>query len=233
MKSMKYIGLTALGLSATATADTESWSGCFVGLHAGLAQVESSFTGTYFAGGAIDDDLGSVEGDDEFLGAQAGCRLQLGDHWVLGLRIDGSRAETNARHLYINGTGPTNFVSYESEDLATLTSQLGFLINERSLIYLNLGYGRIDMLVEDTDPDYLEPIYFQRKDRLSDLMVGVGFEYRFNDRWSAFGEYNRIDFGTERDAPLTDLSTWDINDYTADIGHEMDFFKLGVNFSFF
>ena len=232
MNVIKYIGLTAFGLSAVAAADTEKWSGCFVGLHGGFAQVESSFRGTFFVGGAIDDDLGSVEGDGEFFGAQAGCRLRFSDNWVLGLRVGGSKGKTNARHLYINGTGPTNFVSYESKDLATLTSQLGFLISEDSLVYLNLGYGRIDMLVEDTDPNYHEPIYFQRKDTLSDFMVGIGYEYRFSDRWSAFAEYNRIDFGTERDALLTDLSTWDINDYTADIGHEIDFFKLGVNFSF-
>jgi opacity protein-like surface antigen len=232
MKNATYIGLIALGFSATATADNDTWNGCFAGLHGGFAQVESSFRGTFFAGGPIDDDLGSVEGDGEFFGAQLGCRFQLGDSWVLGLRLSGSEGETDARHLYINGTGPTNFVSYESENLAALTSQLGVLIGDRSLVYLNLGYGRIDMLVEDTDPEYEEPIYFRRRDTLSDIMLGVGYEYRFSDRWSVFAEYNQIDFGTERDALLTDLSTWDINDYTADIGHEMDFVKLGVNFTF-
>ncbi|GAA4808736.1 hypothetical protein GCM10011365_16800 [Marinicella pacifica] len=230
MRSFKYLGLLALSCSAMAASD--DWRGCYVGVHGGSAEVDSSYRGVFFVGDVINDNLGTVSGDGEFFGAQVGCRMLVSDNWVLGLRLSGSDGDTNARHPYINGTSPTNYVSYDADNLVTLSGQFGFLLSEASLLYVNLGYGQIDMLVEDTDPNYQEPIYFQHKDTLDDVMVGVGFEYRFNANWSVFAEYNQIDFGTERNVLLTDLSTWDIDDYQADIGHEMDFFKLGVNFQF-
>ena len=105
-------------------------------------------------------------------------------------------------------------------------------MSDTSLIYLNLGYGQIGMTIEDTDPNYQRPIYFQHIKTQRDLLFGLGYEYRFNKNWSLFAEYNQIDFGTDRGVVLNDLSDWEIDDYTADISHEMTYFKIGVNFSF-
>ncbi|MCX7546238.1 outer membrane protein [Marinicella gelatinilytica] len=231
MKVYKYISLLGLSFSAM-TVSANKWNGCYAGIHAGTAEVDNRFVTTYFAEEEYNDDLGSVEGDGEFFGVQAGCRMQFNNNWLIGARISASHGDTHAKHLYINGTGPTNFVSYQSDDLITLTGQLGFLISDKSLLYMNLGFGQIEMLIEDTDPNYQRPIYFQHKKTQRDLLLGVGYEYRFNRHWSLFAEYNQIDFGTDRGVVLNDLSDWEIHDYTADISHDMDYFKLAVNFSF-
>ncbi len=234
MKSIKYAGLLAVSFSAFGAEKSMDWSGCFIGAHGGTARIDNHFVGTFFEGESYNDNLGTVESDGEFFGLQAGCRMQFSSDWVLGFRISGSDGETDARHLYINGTGPDNFVSYESDNLASISGQLGFLLSDASLLYMNLGYGQIQMTVQDTDPFY-QPgaIFFQNKRTLDDLVVGIGYEYRFSDHWSVFAEYNQIDFGTDRSVSLNDFSDyWDINDYTADIEHDMDYFQLGVNFNF-
>ncbi|MCB1581904.1 MAG: outer membrane beta-barrel protein [Marinicella sp.] len=234
MKKINYLGMMVLSFSVCADSDN-SWNGCYLGAHGGSANVDNHFVATFFAEEPLNKDIGSVDDSSGIYGLQAGCRMQLSNSdWVLGFKVSGSEGDTNAKHLYIEGTSENNYVSYQSENLATISAQLGFLLSDVSLLYMNLGYGQVQMLVQDTDPTYYRgPIFFQNKRTLEDVLVGVGYEHRLSDHWSVFAEYNRIDFGKDRDVPLHDLSNfWDINDYTADISHDMDFFQLGVNFSF-
>lgn len=232
MKTIKYLSLLAVSL--TVNAEDHSWDGCYFGAHGGSANVDNQFVATFFAEEPLNKDIGSVDDSAGIYGLQAGCRMQLDSDWVLGFKLSGSEGDTHAKHLYIEGTSENNYVSYKSENLATLSAQLGYLLSDASLLYMNLGYGQMQMLVQDTDPTYYRgAIFFQNKRTLEDVMLGVGYEYRLSDHWSVFAEYNRIDFGKDRDVPLHDLSNfWDINDYTADISHDMDFFQLGVNFNF-
>ncbi len=232
MKKIKYLGLLAVSLSIHA--EEHAWDGCYLGAHGGSANVDNHFVATFFEGESIDSDIGTVDDSGGIYGLQAGCRMQLNSDWVLGFKISGSEGDSQSKHLYIDGTSENNYVSYQSENLSTVSAQLGFLLADDSLLYMNLGYGQLQMLVQDTDPTYFRgPIFFQNKRTIEDVLVGVGYEHRLSDHWSVFAEYNRIDFGTDRDVPLHDFSNfWDINDYTADISHDLDFFQLGVNFSF-
>lgn len=234
MKKISLVSMLALSASSIAAEENRLWNQCYLGAHAGSANVENHFVGTFFEGEVINTDLGTVKDDGMQYGLQVGCRMQLNDHWVLGGKISASDGETDAKHLYLGGTSVNNYVAYESKNLSSISGQLGFLLTDNSLLYLNLGYGQIQMTIQDTDPTYYRgEIFFQNKRTLNDLLLGVGFEHRFNGHWSLFLEYNQIDFGTDRNVPLNDYSNfWDINDYTADISHDMNYFQVGLNYNF-
>jgi opacity protein-like surface antigen len=234
MKNICAISLLVFGTSALAAEGNRLWNQCYVGAHAGSASVENHFVGTFFAEEVINDDLGAKKGDGEQFGIQVGCRKQLSDQWVLGMKVSGSEGKNESKQIYLGGTGINNFVSYESNNYSSISGQIGFLLSDNSLLYLNLGYGQVQLTIEDSDPTYIpEPILFRNKRTLNDVLLGLGFEHRFNNQWSLFAEYNQINFGSDRNVVFNDLSNyWDIDDYTATVSHDMNYFQVGLNYNF-
>ncbi|MBH1973494.1 MAG: porin family protein [Rhodobacteraceae bacterium] len=107
-------------------------------------------------------------------------------------------------------------VNVSVENMATIFGRAGYAVNDQFLAYGLVGYswadGKVSMDGESESRN------------LDGLTLGVGGEYKFNQNWSAFGEYDYTNFGTIEDTSnLLENSSLE-----ADI----NVFKLGVNYRF-
>lgn len=107
-------------------------------------------------------------------------------------------------------------VNVSVENMATIFGRAGYAVNDQFLAYGLVGYswadGKVSMDGESESRN------------LDGLTLGVGGEYKFNQNWSAFGEYDYTNFGTIEDTSnLLENSSLE-----ADI----NVFKIGVNYRF-
>jgi outer membrane immunogenic protein len=195
-----------------------SWTGFYLGAHVGAGW------------GAKDwdfvlplDSFHTTFPVNGFLGGgQLGYRWQSG-MWVWG--VEGS----------ISGTGIVgqNVCSEASELnckstvdwLATATAQVGWAV-DHALLYIKGGaaWAGDHHSVTFTDGD---PFGHVDETRLGPLF-GAGITYAFDPAWSAFIEYNYMDFGTNKNlftCPNCEIVRFDIS-------QQIHVIKAGVNYKF-
>ena len=161
-----------------------SWTGLYIGAHAGTGwgTTESEFSAIAFP-------ISQTQSNGFLGGVQGGYNLQLGPAAVIG--IEGDFSWTG-----IKGTSPCIVVFSCSTDhdwIATVAGRFG-VTYDRALFYVKGGvawaqttysaalFGTTITSVDET--------------RLGALF-GTGVEYAFLPGWSAKLEYNYIDFGKD------------------------------------
>ena len=162
-----------------------SWTGCYVGAHAGGGWYRSSYT-----------DNSSDQGGTGWVGgAQAGCNYQVrqfvigleGEYWWSGLRTENTTSES--------GVTFSSVARNRSDWDIALRMGVTF---DRALFYGKLGVatGRLDY---NTFDNFGGEVTFSETgtSRPNGLLVGVGLEYAVTDQWSAKIEYNYINFGNQ------------------------------------
>jgi outer membrane immunogenic protein len=92
-----------------AAAPVFSWTGCYVGLHAGGAKMHTSIA-TNFEGAGF---AGDNSGTGAVAGGQAGCNYQQGN-WVFGVEGEGSWSSTKATNLLT--LSPINSESFTTKN---------------------------------------------------------------------------------------------------------------------
>lgn len=177
-----------------------AWTGCYAGGHAGsgwhrIDQVANTNT----AGAAFIPPLpyGSSDGAAFLGGVQAGCDYQFSGNWVAGVQgmasfgnIKSSNASTDPRL-----TAFGEFQQSTTRNIYTATGRLGYLLTPQILGYAKGGgaWSHVDTLVFGTIPFFF-PSESVESNRAG-WTVGGGFEWMFASKWSAFVEYNYMDFG--------------------------------------
>jgi outer membrane immunogenic protein len=169
-----------------------SWTGCYVGGHAGgvWAKQEDWIvrtpTGAFFG-----QSLGGHEADSWLAGAQAGCDFQFADGFVIGIQGDYAWSDAEGSHDSTRETG----VAYHGKvrSLATVTGRVGYGW-DRLLGYVKGGaaWERDEYWATTT---ILGTAYTARETRPG-WTIGVGGEYAFTNFLSGFVEYNYSDFGS-------------------------------------
>jgi outer membrane immunogenic protein len=169
-----------------------SWSGCYIGGHAGglWARQEDWIVRT--PGGAFyGQSLGGHEADSWLAGAQAGCDYQFAGGFVIGIQGDYAWTDAEGSHDSAREFG----VAYHSKvkSLATVTGRIGYAW-DRFLGYVKGGgaWERDDYWATTI---ILGTAYAARETR-SGWTIGVGGEYAFTNVLSGFVEYNYYDFGS-------------------------------------
>ncbi|MGN6487187.1 MAG: outer membrane protein [Devosia sp.] len=216
--------LPLAGVVATTTAaDAQPWSGCYVGVSVGFAAQSVDIP---LAAGLYDGGSHVAEGGT--LGLRAGCDTQI-DRLVLGVvgtveitRSSGSNA------FFPVGPGFPEYLTTEATAYGSLKGRLGYLVDPSLLLYGSAGIAFVHNRHTDYDngPTFLGEVEGTRLG----LTAGIGAEYAFAEGWSAFAEYNYMDFG-RADLTLVDGVLWPlpwVNSYD-NAAHAL---TLGVNYRF-
>jgi outer membrane immunogenic protein len=179
--------LTISAGSAFAAPPAFTWTGCYVGLHAGADWGQSTWSNY---GSATMDTNGAIGG------AQAGCNYQV-QSFVLG--VEGE--------IWGSGlTGSTNFSDGEgTETLKTtsnfagdLAARFGYAI-DRALIFGKVGVASADYRYTDvyTDTEGVTIFDAQGHATHTGLLLGLGLEYAIDAHWSFKGEYDYINYASK------------------------------------
>jgi outer membrane immunogenic protein len=193
-----------------------SWTGCYVGVHAGFGASNSNWTPTLQQWEVLS---ASMNASGALGGAQAGCNYQT-QNLVLGLE-----GEVWGAGL----TGDTSFNDFEGttklrtrSDLgADVAARVGYAV-DRVLLYGKVGVAWADYRFTDTydfegfADNPVEP----------GLLLGLGAEYAIDSHWSVKGEFDAIVFGG-RDFAMSGPYT-----YIVKIRNDEELFKVGANYRF-
>lgn len=171
-----------------------SWTGCFLGAHAGGVWGDSDKWIPRTPGGAFEGvSLGSHSVDGVIGGVQGGCDYQLRSGLVIGFAGNYGWTDAGGTHPSARETGV--FYHSEAQALYSVTGRLGYGF-DRSLLYIQGGaaWERADYSASTT----MIGTAYRASDTRSGWTIGGGGEYAFTRRLSAFVEYGYYDFGTER-----------------------------------
>jgi outer membrane immunogenic protein len=175
-----------------------SWTGCYLGGHAGGLWANSGDWVVRTPGG---DFFGQSLGEHDLSGwvggGQAGCDYQFAGSYVIGIQGDYAAADAEGSHDSAREIG----VAYHSKikSLASMTGRIGYGW-DRFLGYVR-GGGAWERDNYWATTIVLGTAYTARETR-SGWTIGVGGEYAFTNFVSGFVEYSYYDFGT-RDIGLT------------------------------
>jgi outer membrane immunogenic protein len=246
------VGLLALGLSSAFAADMAvkappmyepapvwSWTGFYIGANAGAGwgTTESSLSSISAGGLSVPVNLPIDQNSRSgFLGGgQIGYNYQMG--WaVLGVQAD-------IEGMDVQGTTPCIVAfscSANSHWLATVTGRIGGVVADKTLIYvkggaawmntthtfssssaLGLGIGGIGGASISADSTPVGGL------------LGMGVEYAFSPNWSAFIEYDYIQFqNTNVGFSLTPLVGVGGATANVNIQEKLSIAKVGANYKF-
>ncbi|MCK1742373.1 porin family protein [Bradyrhizobium sp. 139] len=211
-----------------------SWTGFYLGGHvgAGWGTTESTLTGLTGAGGGIIPGGFPIDQNSRsgFLGGgQAGYNWQTG--WaVLGVQGD-------IAGMDVKGTTPCVFIASctgKSDWLATVTGRLGGVVADRTLVYVKGGAAWLHTDHTFSAAAGLGPAAFSVSSNSTSFgwLIGLGAEYAFDHNWSAFIEYDYMDFDKKSIAfdfsPLAGVPAV----ANVDIKNKLSIAKVGLNYKF-
>jgi outer membrane immunogenic protein len=185
----------AAGLSsARVRSPSAELTGCYIGGNVdygwGRAEVDTG------AGTASATNHGAVAG------GQIGCDYQFaGTGFVVGIRdmfdwtgLEGDTTFTSGPLFGSTANSKTRWVN-------TLTGRIGYAVFPTSLLYFRGGGAWSRMNVDIINGAGAQIGQFANNK--GGYVVGAGWEYKFAPNWSAFVEYNYMNFGTTSGATAT------------------------------
>jgi outer membrane immunogenic protein len=225
-----------------------SWSGCYIGAHAGYGWGQKEFSDPQL--GAVDPIFGpppiftvapagtSLDNDTSgwLAGGQVGCNYQVGS-WVFGLEGDYAWANIDGTIIdpfFANKNGDPQLLSAETRGLGSVTGRVGYAF-DRFLVYGKGGAAwandRYDAILFNQIAiifGVAPPVAFSASEDRLGWTIGAGVEYAFWDRWSVKVEYNHYEFGDRR----VNLVSTAGDILPLDIDQGIDTLKVGVNYRF-
>jgi outer membrane immunogenic protein len=208
-----------------------SWTGFYIGAHvgAGFGETESTIT-TAAPVVSLPFSQNSRSG---FLGGG-----QIGYNWQAGWAVFGVQADIAG--MNVKGTTPCGVVinlftcSSESQWLATVSGRLGAVVLDRGLVYVKGGGAWLN-----TDHDVTLPFTAPATNITSlnsttwGWLVGLGTEWMITPNWTAFIEYNYIQFDTKNETfTINPLIAGPGATVRADLTNTLSIAKVGVNYKF-
>jgi outer membrane immunogenic protein len=192
-----------------------TWTGCYIGGNVGAAWGRAEISAAT-GGGLSGTNTGFIGG------GQIGCDYQfVGSGWVIGVRdmFDASSLKSSG---VIPG-GPLVGATGDSSTrwVNTLTGRLGYSVIPAGLLYFQGGgaWARTDQTVT------LGGVQIgQFGSTKGGWTVGGGWEYKFAPNWSAFVEYNYMDFGTSTGTTTTGIAV--------NLKRDMQNVLFGINWRF-
>ena len=162
-----------------------NWTGCYGGANLGTA----------WGGG----DMNAATGES-ISGTATGFAggLQLGCDYQIGSFVIGARNLIDATSLSGGGTFGAGLLAGYSGNVHTtwfdaLTVRAGYLMQPNWLLYAQGGFAWSSSSQTINNPAGVQVAQFSKN---TGWTAGGGIEYMFTPRWTAFLEYNFMDFGT-------------------------------------
>jgi outer membrane immunogenic protein len=235
--SSAMIGIMAVGASAAdlggpaeeiVAAPALSWTGFYVGAHAGYGWSDKDWTLIDNAGPGLSDQIGTVVTSHDVDGGLGG--VQLGYNYqvngvVLGLEGDLSWTGMDGYSTWRNGAGLFRDASTDIDWIITLAGRVGFTF-DRTLIYAKAGVAWADETFSHTGGSNTVR-FFTGDNTATGWLIGAGLEYAMDQNWSVKAEYDYIDFGDER-VSLSEPGRTAV----FDIDQDVHMLKIGLNYRF-
>jgi len=240
---------TILGIGAASAADLPmkavpyaapvpafSWTGCYVGAHAGGGFMRDSVEGGGMQVGS------NYTGTGGLAGGQLGCNYQDGN-WVFGGEGEGywSGMKTLDRSTNALGFGDTDTAKNKYDFSIAARAGVAF---DRTLVYGKAGWiwGKFDFLSTqfDSGGGFLGGPFLSSSSAsgtLNGLLLGVGIEHALTSNWTVKLEYNFLSYGSKA-LPFTTCendiapSTVCAISGTGTVSAEKHIFKIGANYLF-
>lgn len=199
-----------------------SWTGCYIGAHAGYGWGRIAVTDPtpgIFAFAGNQTVTANTQG---FLaGGQAGCNYQFAGAWVVGL--EGNLAWANLKGTVDDPFFAGKNFSSRTDWIADATGRIGYSF-DRVLVYGKGGgawaHNRFDQIVFLGTATGTETRF--------GWTAGAGIEYAFTDNWSAKLEYNHYDFGSRQ----VTLAVPGNGPFPMIVDQRIDTVKVGINYRF-
>ena len=216
-----------------------SWTGCYLGVHAGGGATRSSFTSE----GSSND-----WGNGGLAGGQVGCNYQTGvfvfgvegEAYWSGMKV---RSEFNQNFIGEGAGGfARSFDEARNKSDYTVAGRIGFTY-ERAFIYGKAGWawGKFDFGSSNQFSPFggaeIQTRATLGSGTLNGPLFGVGLEYALTPNWTVKGEYNYINYGL---SPVDFVNTFCVNPggcdpaerFSNSVSAEKHLFKFGVNYLF-
>lgn len=214
--------------SVSIAAVTVNWDGFYVGGNIGSGTKSTSiFSPAQYSEPEVV--IGSNSGSGIIGGLQIGYDKKFGDY-VLGLQSMFDFSGLSGSSIYPEY--PTETMSSETPSLGSVSARAGYLLQPNLLAYVKGGLAWSDIRYSDVDT--LSPYYGRASKTRTGWLIGGGLEYAMNKYWSAFVEYNHVDFG---DKGITlnytgDGVWWGDTTWVIDFDQKIDTALFGVNYRF-
>jgi outer membrane immunogenic protein len=235
MKSL-VLGLAALAALVAAPANAAdmavkvpayvapvfSWTGCYVGVHAG-----GGWQGSSYSSRSILSGVGALGG------GQVGCNLQV-RQFVIGVEGEFWGSTLSDRDVFEGDTGSRETRSRNRWD-GTIAVRAGVTF-DRAFIYGKLGvaWGKFDYTNDVVTAPGFCCSFTERGDAIfTGVLIGVGFEYALTDNWTTKFEYNYIDYGNKI-VNFTDNcpGCGGVTTFSQSIKEIKQIAKIGLNYKF-
>ncbi|MDN5002055.1 outer membrane protein [Bradyrhizobium sp. GCM10027634] len=205
-----------------------SWTGFYLGGHVGAGWGTTESTVTSFTGAVPGLPAGVVLSQNDRSGFLGGG--QFGYNWQSGWAVFGVQGDITG--MDVKGTAPclgALSCSAKSDWLATVTGRIGGVVADRTLVYAKGGAAWMHTNNTLSVPGVLS---VSADSTNVGWLLGLGAEYAFDHNWSAFIEYNYIDF--DKKSIAMDFSGLAGAPSTAnvDVKNKLSIAKIGVNYKF-
>jgi outer membrane immunogenic protein len=217
-----------------------TWTGFYIGAHvgAGWGTTESTLTGIFISPPPTTTLISLPFSQDSRSGFLGGA--QAGYNWQAGWAVFGVQADIAGTD--IKGTTPCLLIlscTTKTDWLATASGRLGAVVLDRGLIYVKGGAAWMNNkhtvnLPFVTGTPILGQEVTSRESTAWGWMLGFGTEWMFARNWTAFIEYDYIEFDKKNEAfPINPLLTGGANVIVnADLKNKLSIAKVGVNYKF-
>jgi outer membrane immunogenic protein len=197
-----------------------SWTGLYLGGHAGYAwgNEYQNVVGIPFA-------IENFSPQGAILGGQVGYNWQVSSWLVLGAEASIDWSDISDDTYYSTGMSRyhTNHTTFNW--LADATGRVGVVFN-RAMVY---GKGGVAWTSITHSTLVGEELNVSNKDQSrTGWLIGGGVEYALNRYWSISGEYDYIDFGSDR-YELHQQATGTFTHFS-DYHPTMNVIKVGINY---
>jgi outer membrane immunogenic protein len=169
--------------------------------------------------------------------------VQAGYNWQSGWAVIGVQADFAG--LDVKGTVPCIVVlscTTKNDWLATVSGRFGGVVADRALIYAKGGAAWMNSTNSVNLPNIAGPVAGQTLTSTESTafgwLVGLGAEYVITRNWTAFIEYNYIEFDAKNAASNVNLGALagfglpPSATVNADFKNKLSTAKVGVNYKF-
>jgi outer membrane immunogenic protein len=202
-----------------------SWTGCYVGVHAGAGVLLDQ---------GFQRNLADRHGVGGLAGGQLGCNYQTG-MLVVGIEGEGfwsGMTVTQDEFGGINGNTLNASSRIKNKWDYDIAARFGVAIN-RALIYGKAGwvFGGFDWNFATVDGNFNN----RASATLDGLLIGLGLEYAFTNNWTAKFEYDYLGFGAKNVGFTSYCAFCNITTttFTQSVSADKHIFKVGLNYKFF
>jgi len=218
-----------------------TWTGFYIGAHvgAGWGTTESTLTGAFFTPPPTPFVFSFPFSQNSRSGFLGGA--QAGYNWQSGWAVFGVQADIAGTD--IKGTTPCVVIlscTTKTDWLATASGRLGAVVLDRGLIYVKGGAAWMNSKHTVNLPFIAAPIIGQevtsRESTAWGWMLGFGTEWMFARNWTAFIEYDYIEFDKKNEAFTINPALIGPGGpsivVNADLKNKLSIAKVGVNYKF-